>query len=338
MKKNPLVIINNEKVFKQGSEHYCDNLDMKVLPEGLSTQHDVEFIVRSSKIKGSQSLNLKNIKVASNIFKFIYFIINSFKKKKVSYLLITITPYTFLSFLVLFLFRKKTYIYLMSSGHEEWKHILGSWSVWIFHIMYLIVSKNSNVIVCHERLFKKEKSYQVYPSRLDSKWFANYKEISTDKVKLLYVGRINPEKGIYDFLKMYEHVKIKTEFSIAGYSKNLKINNKNVKLLGYISEPQSLIDVYDSHNIMVLPSFTEAHPYVVDECLSRIRPVIIFEDISYIVRDKKGVFVSKRNIESFSKTLEYVIKNYYEIQKDIKKNKLPTKQDMLREFSRILSE
>ena len=337
MKKNPLVIINNEKVFKQGSEHYCDNLDMKVLPEGLSVQHDVEFIVRSSKIKGSQQLNLENIKVASNIFKFIYFIINTFKKKRASYLLITITPYTFVSFLILFLFRKKTYIYLMSSGHEEWKHILGSWSVWIFHIMYLIVTKNSRVIVCHERLFNKEKSYQVYPSRLDSKWFTNHKEISTDKVKLLYVGRINPEKGIYDFLKMYDQVKIKTEFSIVGDSKNLKINNSNVRLLGYVSEPQSLIDVYDTHNIMVLPSFTEAHPYVVDECLSRIRPVIIFEDISYIIRDKKGVFVSKRNIESFSKTLEYVIKNYYEIQKDIKKNKLPTKQDMLDKFSTILT-
>ena len=337
MKKNPLVIINNEKVFKQGSEHYCDNLDMKVLPEGLSVQHDVEFIVRSSKIKGSQQLNLENIKVASNIFKFIYFIINTFKKKRASYLLITITPYTFVSFLILFLFRKKTYIYLMSSGHEEWKHILGSWSVWIFHAMYLIVSKNSSVIVCHERLFNKEKSYQVYPSRLDSKWFTNHKEISTDKVKLLYVGRINPEKGIYDFLKMYDQVKIKTEFSIIGDSKNLKVNNNNIRLSGYVSEPQSLIDVYDAHNIMILPSFTEAHPYVVDECLSRIRPVIIFEDISYIIRDKKGVFVSKRNIESFSKTLEYVIKNYYEIQKDIKKNKLPTKQDMLDKFSTILT-
>ena len=337
MKKNPLVIINNEKVFKQGSEHYCDNLDMKVLPEGLNTQHDVEFIVRSSKNKGSQPLNLENIKVASNIFKFIYFIINTFKKKKVSYLLITITPYTFVSFLILFLFRKKTYIYLMSSGHEEWKHILGPWSVWVFHIMYLIVTKNSSVIVCHERLFNKEKSYQVYPSRLDSKWFINHKEISTDKVKLLYVGRINPEKGIYDFLKMYDQVKIKTEFSIIGDSKNLKVNNNNIRLSGYVSEPQSLIDVYDTHNIMILPSFTEAHPYVLDECLSRIRPVIIFEDISYIIRDKKGVFVSKRNIESFSETLEYVIKNYYEIQNDIKKNKLPTKQDMLDRFSKILT-
>ncbi len=338
MKKNPVIIINNEKVFKDGDNHYCDNLDMKVLPEGLNANHEVEFIVRSSKVKGSQSLNLRSIKVASNIFKFIYFIINTFKKKNTSYLLITITPYTFIAFLVLFLFRKKIFIYLMSSGHEEWKHILGQWSVWIFHIMYLIVVKNSKVIVCHERLFDKKKSYQVYPSRLDSRWLTNRKEISIEKIKLLYVGRINPEKGIYDFLKMYDKLKIKTEFSIAGDSKNLVLNNKNIKLLGYISEPQSLIDVYDSHNILVLPSFTEAHPYVVDECLSRNRPVIIFEDISYIVRGKKGIFISKRNIKSFSETLDYIIKNYNIIQNDIEKNKLPTKQDMINEFSRILDE
>tara|TARA_B100000965_G_scaffold406349_1_gene444810 strand:+ start:3895 stop:4911 length:1017 start_codon:yes stop_codon:yes gene_type:complete len=338
MKKNPVIIINNEKVFKDGDNHYCDNLDMKVLPEGLNANHEVEFIVRSSKDKGSQPLNLRSIKVASNIFKFIYFIINTFKKKNTSYLLITITPYTFIAFIVLFLFRKKIFIYLMSSGHEEWKHILGQWSVWIFHIMYLIVVKNSRVIVCHERLFDKKKSYQVYPSRLDSRWLTNRKETSIEKVKLLYVGRINPEKGIYDFLKMYDKLKIKTEFSIAGDSKNLVLNNKNIKLLGYISEPQSLIDTYDSHNILVLPSFTEAHPYVVDECLSRNRPVIIFEDISYIVRGKKGIFISKRNVESFSETLEYIIKNYNIIQNDIEKNKLPTKQDMINEFSRILDE
>jgi len=338
MKKNPVIIINNEKVFKDGDNHYCDNLDMKVLPEGLNANHEVEFIVRSSKDKGSQPLNLRSIKVASNIFKFIYFIINTFKKKNTSYLLITITPYTFIAFIVLFLFRKKIFIYLMSSGHEEWKHILGQWSVWIFHIMYLIVVKNSRVIVCHERLFDKKKSYQVYPSRLDSRWLTNRKETSIEKVKLLYVGRINPEKGIYDFLKMYDKLKIKTEFSIAGDSKNLVLNNKNIKLLGYISEPHSLIDTYDSHNILVLPSFTEAHPYVVDECLSRNRPVIIFEDISYIVRGKKGIFISKRNVESFSETLEYIIKNYNIIQNDIEKNKLPTKQDMVNEFSRILDE
>ena len=50
---------------------------------------------------------------------------------------------------------------------------------------------------------------------------------------------------------------------------------------------------------MILPSFTEAHPYVVDESLARKRPVIIFEDIAYIVKDKKGIFVSKRDTNSF---------------------------------------
>ena len=41
---------------------------------------------------------------------------------------------------------------------------------------------------------------------------------------------------------------------------------------------------------MILPSYTEATPYVVDEALARKRPVIIFDDISYIVIDKKGIF------------------------------------------------
>ena len=88
---------------------------------------------------------------------------------------------------------------------------------------------------------------------------------------------------------------------------------------------------------MILPSFTEAYPYVVDESLSRSRPVIIFEDIKYIIKDKRGIFVSKRNLDSFSKTVEHIMKNYYEIQKDIEKNSLPTKKSMLKQISDILS-
>ena len=157
-------------------------------------------------------------------------------------------------------------------------------------------------------------------------------------MKFLYVGRINPEKGILEFIKMLDDLKLNATLSIVSKEKNLNISNQNVKLLGHGFDTQSLINIYDNNNITILPSYTEGHPQILDESLSRKRPVIIFEDISYIIRDKKGVFVSKRNIESFSETLEYVIKNYYEIQKDIEKNKLPTKQDMLNEFSRILNE
>ena len=252
------------------------------------------------------------------------------------FLLISITPFTFLTYIILFLFRKKTFIYLFSDGHEEYKHILGPWFVWIYHLMYLIVTWGSEVIVCHERLFDKKKSHLVYISRLDDLWLKNQKKAKLDKIKLLYVGRMSSEKGIFDFLKMFDQLKFEALFSIVGNSENEKILNKNVKLLGYIADTKSLINVYDEHNIMILPSYTEATPYVVDESLSRKRPVIIFEEISYIVRNKIGIFVSKRDIHSLSKTIKYVMDNYIEIQKNMEKNILPTKKDMIKQISDII--
>ena len=337
MIKKPIVIINNEKIFRQNNDFYCRNFDMKFLPEGLRIHHNVQFIARRSKKKEGNKLNLENIKVASNIFGFLYFIFKTFKIKNVSYLLVDITPYTFFSFLILFIFRKKMFVYLRSSGHEEWKHILGSWSVWIYHIMYTIITSNSIVMVINKRLFRKKECHLINASRLDDLWFKEHKEAPLDKIKLLYVGRINPEKGIYDFIKMFNQIKLDIELSIVGDPKNLKITNQNIKLFGYISDSQSLINFYDNHNIIILPSFTEGQPYILDECLSRKRPIIIFEDIAYIVKDRKGVFVSKRDIDSFVKNIKYIMHNYQEIQKNIEKNKFITKGDMLKQISDIVS-
>ena len=64
--------------------------------------------------------------------------------------------------------------------------------------------------------------------------------------------------------------------------------------------------------------------------------MIIFEDIDYIVRDKKGIFVSKRDLNSFSETTKYIMDNYQEIQKKIEKNELPTKKRMIKHISDII--
>ena len=154
---------------------------------------------------------------------------------------------------------------------------------------------------------------------MDNEWLEKQKEAKLNKPRFLYVGRMSPEKGIFEFLNMFDQIKFTAELSIVGNSKNQNILNKNIKLFGYIADTQSLINVYDEHNIMVLPSFTEATPHVVDESLSRKRPVIIFEDIAYIVRDKRGIFVSKRDVDSFSKTTKYIMDNYLEIQKSMEK-------------------
>ena len=338
MGSNLLVVINNEKVFKDNNEFYCGNYNLKILPEGLNNYHEVKYIVRESGKKGKHKINLQNIKIASNIIKFIYFVFATFKIKSSKYLIISITPYTFISFLFLFLFRKKVFLYLISSGHEEWKFILGSWSVWIYHVMYSIMTSNSTVIVLHDRLCVKKNCHVITSSTLDEKWLKNYKEVKLDKIRFLYVGRVSPEKGVYEFLKMFEKIKLDAEFSVVGNIKNLKTSNKNIKLVGYISDKQSLIDIYDSHNILILPSFTEGQPYVVDESLARKRPVIVFEDIAHIIKERKGIFVSKRTIDSFCETTKHVMQNYNEIQKSIEKNKFPLKEDMLKQISNIIGQ
>jgi glycosyltransferase involved in cell wall biosynthesis len=336
MSNNLLVVINNEKVFKDNNEFYCGNYNLKILPEGLNNYHKVEYIVRESGKKREHKINLQNIKIASNIIKFIYFVFATFKVKSSKYLIISITPYTFISFLFLFLFRKKVFLYLISSGHEEWKFILGSWSVWIYHVMYSIMTSNSTVIVLHDRLCRKKNCHLITSSTLDEKWLKNYKEVKLDKIRFLYVGRVNPEKGVYEFLKMFGKIKLDAEFSVVGNIKNLKTSNKNIKLVGYISDKQSLINIYDSHNILILPSFTEGQPHVVDESLARRRPVIVFEDIAHIVKERKGIFVSKRTIDSFCETTKHVMQNYNKIQKSIEENKFPLKEDMLKQISDII--
>ena len=49
-----LVIINNEKIFKENETFYCKNLDLKILPEELNEYYRVQYIVRSSSKKSDQ--------------------------------------------------------------------------------------------------------------------------------------------------------------------------------------------------------------------------------------------------------------------------------------------
>jgi len=336
MKSNSLVIVSNEKIFRDKEIFFCDNIEMKSLPEGLNNFHNLTYIARTSKAKRSHAINVAKIKIASNIFSYILLILKTLKIPNTKYLIIAITPYTFFSFLVFFLFRKKPFLWLRSNGHEEYKFILGPWASWIYHVMYSIVTSYSNVVSCHERLFKKNHKV-IFPSQLDDMWFKNQKKAPLDKIRLLYVGRNNPEKGIENFLKMFSQLKIDIQFSIVSEKKTLNINNKNINFLGYGFNPSSLINIYDKSNILILPSYTESYSQVIDESLSRRRPVIIFEEIEYIVGNRIGIFITKRNPKSLSETMEFIMKNYAGIQESIDKNNLPTKEKFILQMNDILS-
>ena len=73
------------------------------------------------------------------------------------------------------------------------------------------------------------------------------------------------------------------------------------------------------------------------ESLARNRPVIIFDEIKHVIGNKKGIFVSKRNYESLLKTINEIKNNYQIIQNEIKKNKLPTNKEFIKEMGNIIS-
>ena len=336
MSYKDLVIIDNEKISKKDNNFYCDNFEAK-MSEDFNKIFNVTVIARKSKINRACQINLERIEIASNILSFLFNIFKTFKKSKTNYLIIAINPYTFFSYLFLFLFGKKIFVYLRSDGYEEYKAIFGFIGPTIYHVMFKIVTFKSSLIVCQERLFTKRKSNMVFPSELNSFWFDSRQNPPLDKPRLLYVVRVKVEKGVFALLKIFDEIEIDTQLSIAGRAERLRSNNKKISFVGYISDPAALIKIYDNHNIFVLPSFTEAHPKVIDESLARIRPVIIFEEIKHIIQNKKGIFVSKRNAKSFIETIEYIMNNYSQIQENMKKNKLPTKQEFILRMSSILN-
>ena len=332
-----IIIVNNEKISVSDNKFFCDNIDMKSIPEGLGKYFDVTVVGRKSNDKKSHEIKVEKIKIATNIFAFLNSIIKTFKNKEAKYLLISITPYSFLACLLLLIFRKKIFVYLRSNGYEEYKAIFGFFGPIIYHFMYIFVTYKSNIIICQKRLVTKKKSDLVFPSQLDDNWFKEVKKPLLDRPRLLYVGRIKIEKGIFSFFKLLNKLNNPVELSIVGKDENSKLINKKINFLGHGHDTTKLIDIYDNHNIFILPSFTEAHPQVIDESLARARPVIIFEEISHVIQNKKGIFVSKRNVKSLSETIEFIMKNYSTIQDSMNKNKLPTREQFISQISNILS-
>ena len=331
-----LVIISKEKIFKKDNSLYCDNIDIKSIPEGCSRNLKVSVIAVKSNIIRFHKINLEQIEIASNIFTFLFNIFKTFKNKDVNYLLISITPYTFFAYLLLFIFRKKIFVYLRSNGYEEYKTILGPIGPLIYHIMYISVTFKSKIITCQKKLVKKENYDLVFPSELDINWLRNTAKPLLDKPRLLYVGRIKVEKGVFSLFKIFDKMSIDAELSIVGNTKNLELKNKKINFFGFKNTVSALIKTYDNHNITILPSFTEAHPKVVDESLARARPVIIFEEINHVIQNRYGLFVSKRNAKSLSETIDFIMNNYLNIQENMKKNKLPTKQEFILQMTQIL--
>ena len=81
MHKKKIFIISNESISENSNSFFCDNLDMKSIPEGLNETLEVNLLARTSNIHRKYKINNVKIELAKNIFLFIKKILKTIKKK-----------------------------------------------------------------------------------------------------------------------------------------------------------------------------------------------------------------------------------------------------------------
>ena len=337
--KHPLVILINDKISKSENSLFGENLDSKSIPEGLSKNFQVELIGRSSSVPRPHEIKIKNINKCSNIFHYLFIVIKTvFKKNK--YLIISISPSTFLSAILLFLFGKKPFLYLRSDGFEEYKKKLGILGQFIYRILFYTLSLRCELISCNRVILRGKKGSVVSPSQLNTFWFKNFSKPNFKKINLLYVGRMKVEKGIFNLIEILNKIEIDFNLKIlpGGDSKKIDIKNKKIQIIEFDNvDHEMMTKIYDDTSIFILPSYTEGHPQVLDEALSRRRPVIIFEDIKHIVENRTGIFVSERRPESLLENIKFISQNNETIFNDMEKNNLPTKDNFIKQMVKIIN-
>jgi glycosyltransferase involved in cell wall biosynthesis len=112
------------------------------------------------------------------------------------------------------------------------------------------------------------------------------------KIRLLFVGSITERKGViylvraFEYLRKFNIVPSQVELYMAGpldknYWKKIEnfLSNKeysqNIHYLGYISDKETLLQLYRKSDIFVLPTLGEGFPRVIYEAMSQSLPVIV---------------------------------------------------------------
>lgn len=333
MKK--LLIISNDKIFlshKNCSSVYNDTLN---IIEGLNKICKIILFSSISKTKLNFSIELKKKIKRFSLFS----ILTKTNYENIKVFMISVTPRNFLFFVLLKIFKKKVegFVYLRSNGHKEYKVKFGMVGYMLYDFMIKYVFKYLQIISVSKSLSLKKKCYFIQPSELNSHWFKSIKFIKPIKPKLLYIGRFRKEKGIYSLINLTEKF-IDCKITFAGdHVSNIK-NVQHIKFINSISKFSKVMNLIDSHNIFVLPSYTEGSPKVLIECLARKRPVIVFEEIKHVKQNYQGVFVCKRDEMQLKKKIQYILSNYKNIQKQMSKNHLPTKKNFHDRLKKIVNE
>lgn len=328
---NKIYLVSNDKIWFS-KKRYTSSNDLNNIITCLNKNYDINLICRNSFKKFNFQLD-ENFK---------HFKFNKILEKKINILLISITPYNFFVLFYLYIIKKvdiKGFVYLRSDGFLEYKYRYGLLGYLFYYLMFYFITKKLKIISCSNNFTKVQSDIIVHPSELNSIWFDRKNSEKQYYTDFLYVGRFKKDKGSFYLVKIFKNILKNYNLTIVGNDKESipeKYIAKNINYKDSVSNIDELIKVYDSTKIFILPSFIEGFPKVISESLARLRPVIIFEEIQYVVNEREGIFVCKRDEKSLIDTITFILKNYTDIQKKIEQNYFYTKENFKKEILTLI--
>lgn len=163
-----------------------------------------------------------------------------------------------------------------------------------------------------EKLYPKA-SVLVVPHGVSPRDFPYGKDGSRN---ILFVGRIDPVKGLELLVESLKFIKGDFTLNIAGgpskdisYYEDIKtkISRYHVRSFGKVPHKE-LYKLYQNSCMLVLPSYYESFGLVALEAMSCGRPVVGFSDtyLPEVVGDKSGIFVD-RNEKKLAGAIDFLL-------------------------------
>jgi len=341
MKK--VFIVSNDKFYLKNKSFFNSNKNTFTIIKSISRFCEVYLIARKTKLRQKFNMNLNNISLLG--IKKLLNKINEIQTSKV--LIVSLTPFNFLIFLILKILgakKKNFYLFLRSDGFLEYKIKFGKLGYLVYWSMLTLLKNELNILSCSRSLTGNFKFKLLFPSEINNKWLTKRK-IRRKKIiretKLLYMGRFRKEKGYWSLMNIFKKMDYKSHLTMIGndqkyLSKKDYPVNANIRVLGQVVDENHLIKYYDECDILVLPSYIEAYPQVVLESLSRLKPIIIFNEIKYLKKTFKfGLFNCVRDEKNLALTIKKIMKNYQNIQKKILKEQIFTQKNFFSNMEKI---
>lgn len=326
-----ILIINSDALFERDGEYFIHkntglfldklitkgyNISLFHFKRKLSSNTVSNYIIDKNKIR-IFSVDRRKTKIGSHFHSFLSLIKHI---KKFDFVYLFYPNALFYSVFIAKFFRIPYGIYLR--GEKNYKSTLSNY---IYRNAKFVTSISpaftQHVLSVNKKSFTIKPMIDFNLSDISDKLPKDY----NNHYSLLYIGRVERDKGVFELIEALSILKLNSKYSfklnIVGNGQHFnEINDlisnhdlsESVKLLGVITDKESIKEFYTEADIFILPSHHEGFPRVLYEAMIFKVPIIttFVGSISYLMKDSYNCLkIEVNNADSIYEKLSYAMNN-----------------------------